>query len=117
MVAIGVLESGGKRMLGVVEVGTFKDPGGCPVVYHLMFRVTGIEEIGSVMSPGFAEANDIEKIDEDKEYQDMGKFVYPKGTEYEIVRREQSFQIVWGNPFDTSEVLRRLTIQRRPCVI
>ncbi|CAD25036.1 hypothetical protein [Encephalitozoon cuniculi GB-M1] len=53
MVAIGVLESGGKRMLGVVEVGTFKDcPSGCPVVYHLMFRVTGIEGMGDVMRRG-----------------------------------------------------------------
>ncbi|UYI27588.1 DUF1609 domain-containing protein [Encephalitozoon cuniculi] len=117
LMAIGVLEVGRRRMTGVVEAGTFKDSSGCTVLYHLMFRVTGIEEIGSVMSPEFAEANDIEKIDEDEECQDAGKFVYPKGVRFETVKDDDAFQIVWRNPSDTSEVLQGLTIQRRPYVI
>ncbi|UYI26654.1 DUF1609 domain-containing protein [Encephalitozoon cuniculi] len=117
MVAIGVLECGGRKVSGVVEVGTFRDPGGCQVVYHLMFRPTDLEELGGVMSPEFVKANDIEKIDEDKEYQDESKFVYPPGVTFETVKAADVFQVVWRNPSDTSEILRRLTIHRRPCVI
>ncbi|CAD25039.1 hypothetical protein [Encephalitozoon cuniculi GB-M1] len=118
MVAIGVLERGEKKMTGVVEVGMFKDsPSGCPVVYHLMFRVTGIEEMGNVVNPEFPEVSDVEKIDEDKEYQDAGKFVYPKGVKFETVKETDAFQIVWKNPSDTSEVLQSLTVQCRPPVI
>nr|CDO41062.1 INTERB [Encephalitozoon cuniculi] len=104
LVAIGVLEDGRKRMIGVVEVRTFKDRDGCPVVYHLMFWVTGIEELGGVMSPEFAEANDAEKIDSYEERQDESKFVYPPGVAFETVKETGSFQIVCQNPFEPLRV-------------
>ncbi|CAD25539.2 hypothetical protein [Encephalitozoon cuniculi GB-M1] len=117
MVAIGALETGGQRMTGVVEVGTFKDGDGCPVVYHLRFRPTSIGSIGDVINPGVVEASDVGRVDEGEECEDADKFVYPKGVRFETVKETGSFQIVWKNPSDTSEVLRRLIVYCRPCVI
>ncbi|CAD25364.2 hypothetical protein [Encephalitozoon cuniculi GB-M1] len=117
MVAIGALETGGQRMTGVVEVGTFKDGDGCPVVYHLRFKPTSIGSIGDVINPGVVEASDVGRVDEGEECEDADKFVYPKGVRFETVKETGSFQIVWKNPSDTSEVLRRLIVYCRPCVI
>ncbi|KAL7348415.1 DUF1609 domain-containing protein, partial [Encephalitozoon intestinalis] len=53
--ATATLERGGRREVGIVEVGIFKNGKGEYVIYHLMFKAIKVEEVRSVMSSLAAE--------------------------------------------------------------
>lgn len=115
-IAIAILEVKGKRRVGVVEVGTFKDPKGCNVVYHLMFRDANIREIGGVMDQRLYRRDDLENITETdslEHFSDISGFQYPQGTRCEVTKNEREFCVTWGCPSDTAKVLKRLTVVRR----
>ncbi|CAD26119.1 hypothetical protein [Encephalitozoon cuniculi GB-M1] len=113
MVANGILEEGGEKKVGKVEVGLFKGEGGESVVYHLMFRPTETERTGRVGGSSFGKYDDVDEIKKEKS-SDMFGFRYPSGVRCEMTSNRNEFRIEYRNRKNTSEVLRTLTILRIP---
>ncbi|UYI28349.1 DUF1609 domain-containing protein [Encephalitozoon cuniculi] len=113
MVANGILEEGGEKKVGKVEVGLFKGERGESVVYHLMFRPTETERAGMVGGSSFGKGDDVDEIKKE-ESSDMSGFRYPSGVRCEMTSNGNEFRIEYRNPKNTSEVLRTLTILRIP---
>ncbi|UYI26423.1 DUF1609 domain-containing protein [Encephalitozoon cuniculi] len=113
MVANGILEEGGKKKVGKVEVGLFKGERGGSVVYHLMFRPTETERTGRVGGSSFGKYDDVDEIKKE-ESSDMFGFRYPSGVRCEMTSNGNEFRIEYRNRKNTSEVLRTLTILRIP---
>ncbi|CAD25522.1 hypothetical protein [Encephalitozoon cuniculi GB-M1] len=113
MVALGILDEGGEKKVGNVEVGLFKGKREESVVYHLMFKPTSSEKTGKGSSPSFGKGDDVDEIEEDGS-SDMSGFQYPPGVRSEVVKDKGEFRIVWRNPKDTSSVLRSLAVLQIP---
>ncbi|CAD26509.1 hypothetical protein [Encephalitozoon cuniculi GB-M1] len=116
MVANGILEEGGEKKVGKVEVGLFKGGRGESVVYHLMFRPTETERTGMVGGSSFGEGDDVDEIKKEKS-SDMSGFRYPSGVRCEMTSNGNEFRIEYRNRKNTSEVLRTLTILRIPEIL
>ncbi|KAL7346019.1 DUF1609 domain-containing protein [Encephalitozoon intestinalis] len=110
--ATATLERGGRREVGIVEVGIFKNGKGEHVIYHLMFRVTKVEEVRSAMSSLAAEKEYLSE-----EQMSEGEFVYPPGVRCSTLKEEGKFKIEYRNPKNTDEILRKLTILARPEIL
>ncbi|CAD25355.1 hypothetical protein [Encephalitozoon cuniculi GB-M1] len=113
MVGVGILEEGGKKRVGNVEVGLFEGKGGENIIYHLMFKPTDFEEEGEGARPSFGRCDGVDAIEEGR-ISDMSGFQYPPGVRSEITSSGSEFRIVWKNQRDTSLVLRSLTVLRIP---
>lgn len=106
---------GGKKdgETGFVEIGVGKDKKGEHVVYHLMFRRQEIDE--DVKDAMEGEYKRMRMVDESEEClsEDASGFEYAPNTTCEVIWREDTFEVIWGNPKNVAEVWRKLIIFRK----
>ncbi|UTX45159.1 DUF1609 domain-containing protein [Encephalitozoon intestinalis] len=119
---IGILERRGKKEMGTVEVGIFKNSLGENVVYHLMFRKMNVREVRGAIRSGVVEGEEVYKmLSEEEERSVEGEeeegFMYPQGVRCLTKFWEEKVEILYEDPKNTKRVLRKLSIMRRPIAI